>query len=316
MSATRKVVQVIPSVIMLMLLAFAAISTGAHTQSASEMRSSARSPQRCPGADPFRTARASSQGFDQLFAASETTAGELCDDSGVDEASRTIRTEAATALLVHPAGSSSEAPDSASRAIGQPSIHASGKEAVAIAHAASAVLDILRSNNSCSAWFAKSDPSIVEIFVSLQFWIERDGPGHITKERGDHGDWIERGPYVARTSESTGRGTNIAINAHGAFFQNKAEVFKIGWQQGYELPTNTWHPLHAGPYEGATAKAQILTLLHEFAHIVGAIPSDGLTPTGLNRSRENTETILKYCKSAVNASSNHAIIELAQNLPE
>ena len=315
MSATRKVVQVIPSVIVLMLLAFVAISTGAQTQSASDMRSSSRSPQRCPGSDPPRTARIPWQRFDQSFAASETTPAELCDDGGVNEEPVTIRKEDPP-LSVHPADSLPEVPDSTSRIVGQPSIRASGNEAVAIAHASSAVLDILRSSNSCSAWFVKSDPSIVETFVSLQFWIERDGPGHITKERGDHGDWIEHGPYVARTSESTGRGTNVAINAHGAFFQNKAEVFKISWEQGYELPTNTWRPLHAGPYQGATAKAQILTLLHEFAHIVGAIPSDGLTPSGLNRSQENTETILKYCKRAVNTSSNHAIMELAQKLPQ
>jgi hypothetical protein len=311
MSATRKVVQVVPSI--MMLLAFVAVSAAAHPQSLSEMRSNARPPQRCPGADPFRTARAPSQRFDQSFATSDSIAGELCDD--VNEALVTIHKEVDTAFPVRPA-ESPEAPDSTSPLVDRPAIRASGNEAVAIAHAASAVLNILRSSNSCSAWLAKSDPSIVETFVSLQFWIERDGPGHITKERGDHGDWIEHGPYVARTSESTGRGTNVAINAHGAFFQNKAEVFKISWEQGYELPTNNWHPLHAGPYQGATAKAQILTLLHEFAHVVGAIPSDGTTPAGLNRSQENTETILKYCKSAVNSSSNHAIIELAQRLPQ
>lgn len=314
MSATRKVFQVIASLIVFTSLAFGAISANADPQFASEMRSGARPPQRCADVDPFRTARAPLQRFDQSFAASESIDGELCDDRRVDEAPLPIHNE--VDVSVHPATSPTETPDSTSRIVGRPSIRASGNEAVAIARAASAVLNILQSNNSCSAWFAKSDPSFVETFATLQFWIERDGPGHITKEHGDRGNWVEHGPYVARTSESTGRGTNVAINAHGAFFQNKAEVFKIGWQGSYELPTNSWQPLHAGPYDGATAKAQILTLLHEFAHIVGAIPSDGLTPTGLNRSQENTETILKYCKSAVNASPSHAIMELAQKLPQ
>ena len=316
MSATRKVVQVISSVMMSMLLAFVAISTGAQTPSASDMRSGARSPQRCPGSDPFRTARVAWQRLDQSFAASETAPGDLCDDGGVNEEPVTIHKEVDIPPSVHPADSPTEAPDYTSRTIGQPSIRASGHEAVAIAHASSAVLDILRSNNSCSAWFAKSDPSIVETFASLQFWIERDGPAHIKKERGDHGDWIVHGPYVARTSESTGRGSNVAINARGAFFQNRAEVFKIGWEGSYELPTNTWQNLHVGPYDGATPKAQIITLLHELAHVVGAIPSDGLSPSGLNRSSGNTEMILKHCKSVVDASSSHAIIELAQKLPE
>ena len=285
-------------------------------QSPPEMRSSIGSPQRCHDVDPVHLARGPVDRFDRSFAGSEVLpAVEVCDDSAVT-AAPVVDKENDTPVPLHSADSPVERPDFTVRLGGQPSIRASGDEGAAIARARAAVLEILRSSNSCSTWFAKSDPDVVETFASLQFWVEKNGPDHIVKERGDRGDWIEHGPYVARTSQSTGRGTNVAINAHGAFFQNKAEVFKIGWEQGYELPTNTWQPLHAGPYQGATAKAQILTLLHEFAHIVGAIPSDGTTPAGLNRSQENTETILKYCKTSVNSSSSHAIIELAQKLPQ
>lgn len=311
MFSTRKLFQVIP-VVMMMLA-----SAAAHAQSPSEMRSSKHSPQRCRDADPIRTTRGPADRPDRLFSGTETlAAGELCDDRVAAETPAIVNREDDPPILTRHIDPPSEPPDLASRLPVQPLIRASGEEAAAIVRASAAVLDILRGNNSCSAWFARSDPNIVETFASLQIWIERDGPEHIVRERGETGDWIEHGPYIARTSESTGPGTNIGINANGAFFHGKAEVFKIAWQQGFELPTNTWQNLHVGPYDGATPKAQLITLLHELAHVVGAIPSDGLSPSGLHRSQENTELILRHCRSTVNASPNHTIIELAQKLPD
>lgn len=315
MSATRKVFHVV--LVVTMLLALAVCPAAVTAQSPSELRLPTGSPQRCPDVAPIRMTKGSVDRFDLSFAGSESSAaGEFCDDSAATEAPAIFRKEDDTPVPVHSADSQGERPDFTIRLGAQPLIRVSGGEGAAIARARAAVLDILRGNNACSAWFAKTDPNVVDTFSSLQFWVERDGPNHIVKERGDRGDWVEHGPYIARTSQRTGKGTNIGINANGAFFHAKAEVFRIEWHQGYEFPTNVWQLLHAGPYEGATAKAQIVTLLHELAHVVGAIPSDGQSPAGLNRSQENTEAVLRQCKSAVNASTSHAIFELVQRRPD
>jgi hypothetical protein len=301
--------------VVLVLLASAVSPAVVTAQSLSEIRSLISSPQRCHDLGPIRMTRMDR--YDRQFSGSETLpAGEFCDESAVTEAALIIHKDNDTPVPVHSADSHGERPDFTIQPGATSSIRASGSEAATIARARAAVLDILRGNNACSAWFSKSDSNVVETFSSLQFWIERDGPNHIVKERGDRGDWVEHGPYIARTSQSTGKDTNIAINANGAFFRAKAEVFKIEWHQSYELPTNVWQILHAGPYDGATGKAQIVTLLHELAHVVGAIPSDGLSPSGLNRSHENTEEVLRQCKNAVDASTKHAIFELVQKLPE
>jgi hypothetical protein len=283
-------------------------------QSVTELRSSARSSQHCLDADLIQSGRGQGKRFDESFASSETLSpSPSCDDRGAADAPAALYSGDDPPIVTRHV----DQPEGTEIALRSPipsSIRASGREAEAIFRASTAALAILRSNNSCSAWFAKFDPNIAETFSSLQFWIERNGPGHIVQERGERGDWIEHGPYIARTSQRTGSGTNIAINANGAFFRAQAEVYKIKWQGASELPTNTKQILHVGPFDGATTQAQIITLLHELAHVVGAIPSDGLSPAGLNRSQENTDLILKYCKSAANENANRPAIQLAQKL--
>ncbi len=298
------------------LLAFAAGATRARAQSPSEIRSATRSLRLCRETDPIRLMRSPVEQLDRLAASDTLLAGELCNDSGVGEPSAAvIHKEDGPPILLRPDDTPIGSPGLTPRLHDLPSIRASGKEAAAIARSSAAVLAILRNNNPCSAWFAKADAHVADTFSSLSFWIERDGPEHIIQERTERGDWIEHGPYIARTSEGSGPGTNVGINRNGAFFRARAEVYKIEWQRGYELPTNNWQFLHVGPFEGATAQAQIITLLHELAHVVGAIPADGMSPSGLYRSQENTDLILKQCKGAVNSSANHPAIELAQKLP-
>lgn len=315
MVSTRKLFQAISAITV--LLADFAGAAGANAQSFSELRSAARSPHFCREVDPIRNMRGTAEQFDRVRAArGGFGTAEPCDASHMADRLPVARREIETTVLVRHEDALTESPDLGSGPHGFPAIRASGAEATAITRANTAVLAILQSNNSCSAWFSQADRNVAETFASLNLWIERDGPDHIVQERNDRGDWIEHGPYIARTSERTGHGTNVAINASGAFFHAKAEVYKIAWQGGEELPTNTWQALHVGPFYGATGQAQIITILHELAHVVGAIPADGLSPAGLTRSQENTELVLKHCKSAVNANANHPVIQLAQKLPE
>lgn len=173
-----------------------------------------------------------------------------------------------------------------------------GSRAAVVARARAVVLDVLQNENACSGWLEKSDSHVLDTFSSLRFWVERDGPARIIKEKGDSGDWVEHGPYVAMTSQGTGANTNVALNANGAFFQASSLVSKILWHAGPEVETTTRQPLHVGPFDGGSLEAQTITLIHELAHVVNAIPRDGLTPSGLARSQENTDVIVDRCKRA------------------
>jgi hypothetical protein len=209
--------------------------------------------------------------------------------------------------LSHPVAPAAEKPAPIAPDVDPKVVVERRKEAATIARARAAVLGVLQSDNACSSWLAKSDSHVLETFSSLRFWVEHDGPTHIVKERNEHGQWIERGPYVARTSQGTGANTNVALNSKGAFFQEASSVFQIIWQGGPEVDTNIRQTLHVGPFDGATLEAQIITLIHELAHIVNAIPHDGLSPSGLNRSQESTEFIVDRCKRAAKEESRRVL---------
>jgi hypothetical protein len=58
-----------------------------------------------------------------------------------------------------------------------------------------------------------------------------------------------------------------------------------------------------GPFDGGTLEAQVVTLLHELAHVIGAVPSDDSSVGGFARSQENTELILHHCQSQAGATA-------------
>jgi hypothetical protein len=170
----------------------------------------------------------------------------------------------------------------------------------AIAPAREATLAILSGPNACSAWLMQADPQIVETFQSLAYYIENRGPGYVLRERADiGGGWIDHGPYIARAVQNNGRGATITINANGAFFHRKGDIYKADWPGSLPVRTTTWRIIHVGPYEGGTLRAQIIVLLHEFAHVVGAIPEDDPARFGLGRTQANTELVLRHCKQDV-----------------
>ena len=170
----------------------------------------------------------------------------------------------------------------------------------AVAPAREATLAILSGQNACSAWLMQADPQIVETFQSLAYYIENHGPGYVIRERADTGgSWIDHGPYIARTVQNNGYGATITINANGAFFHRKGDIYKADWPGSLPVRTSTWRIIHVGPYEGGTLRAQIIVLLHEFAHVVGAIPADDPTRFGLGRTQANTELVLRHCKQDV-----------------
>jgi len=46
-----------------------------------------------------------------------------------------------------------------------------------------------------------------------------------------------------------------------------------------------------------------LTLLHELAHVIGAVPSDDSSVGGFARSQENTELIVRHCQGEAGATA-------------
>jgi len=181
-----------------------------------------------------------------------------------------------------------------------------------VAAAREAVSAILAGENACSAWFRQSDPDSARTFQSLHFQIELQGPDHVFRERGDSGGWIEHGPYIARTLQNTGSGSIVTINARGAFFRPRDQIYQKDWQGGMPYETGILRNIHVGPYVGGTLRAQIVTLLHELAHVVGAIPEDDSRKFGPGRSQRNTELVLRHCKAVAEISAKRSVLIVVQ----
>ena len=187
-----------------------------------------------------------------------------------------------------------------------------GQQGTTSAGARRAVAEILEGENECSTWFRQRDPRIAATFLSLNYSVDEDGPKHVTKERNDDGIWIVHGPYIARTRQSTGPGTTITINGNGAFFRGRGDVYRIDWNGGIKLYTGKWRFIHVGPYDGGTLQAQVISLLHELGHVIGALPIDDSSQFGFARSQENTQQVLQHCKAAADKSTKRATLVLAQ----
>jgi hypothetical protein len=181
-----------------------------------------------------------------------------------------------------------------------------------VAAAREAVSTILAGENACSAWFRQFDPDSARTFQSLHFQIELQGPDHVFRERGDDGVWIEHGPYIARTLQNTGSGSIVTLNARGAFFRARNQIYQKDWQGGMPYETGILRNIHVGPYDGGTLRAQIVTLLHELAHVVGAIPEDDSRKFGPGRSQQNTELVLRHCKAVAEISAKRSVLIVVQ----
>ena len=184
-----------------------------------------------------------------------------------------------------------------------------GLEGTSIMRARQVVFAILQSPNACSAWFRRSDPQVADTFLSLIIEVDEEGPSHVVKELNDRESWFEHGPYIARTRQGSGPGSVVTINGNGAFFRKRGGIFLVKWPSASPTETGTWRALHIGPYDGATLPGQVIVLLHELAHVVGAIPADDSAAYGFDRSPENTDVILHYCKGVAASSRKYSSLD-------
>jgi hypothetical protein len=171
-----------------------------------------------------------------------------------------------------------------------------GKDGRKILRARDRVLEILQSENSCSAWFREKDANPAATFRTLNFEMDRQGEDSVRESKGSGGLTIFRFPYVAKVMQADGSYGTITLNARGAFFSSLARIAENPKDGGPVILRDT-RLLSVGPYAGDTLPGQILALLHEFGHIVDLLPTDEGDLKG--RSAQNTEVVLRFCRAEV-----------------
>ena len=169
-----------------------------------------------------------------------------------------------------------------------------------IARAREQVLDILQQKNACTVWFRESDPAPAEVFSTLHFELEPQGPSLVYGMRdADHG-LILKHPWGAKSFENAGRSSTIQLNANGPFFNRTSQVMQLD-PGGMPARRSGIVRLVVSPYMGDTPEAQITILLHELGHIIGRLPEDDDSWDG--RSSRNTSEVLRHCKTETHAAA-------------
>jgi hypothetical protein len=272
--------------------------------------------QRCGEQDSFARKFQSDDAVERYSRDERSGVSQACEEFLLGGPSRELLSRGAVPAMVKPSISPNNdlSPGSHRVQVSPPEeLKDIGEEGTTIARVRQATLEILESENNCSAWFRHFDPYVSATFRSLNFSVDEDGPDRVIKERNDRGAWIEHGPYIARTRQSGGPGTTVTINANGAFFRRKDEIYKVNWFGAQERGTGTWRYLHVGPYDGGTLQAQAIAALHELAHVINAIPWDDSSRLGFYRSQDNTELVLRYCRSEVTGSPKRLTLVMAQS---
>ena len=182
---------------------------------------------------------------------------------------------------------------------------AKGKQGQKILRARDRVLEILQTENVCSAWFREKDSNPAATFRTLNFEIDRNGEDSVRESKVSGGMTIFRSPYVARVMQAEGSYGTITINTKGAFFSPIAMLFEVQWEGGPLMLRGT-RSIGVGPYEGDTFHAQILALLHEFGHIVDLLPTDEDDRDG--KSVQNTGEVLRFCRAEVESKGKRATL--------
>jgi hypothetical protein len=196
----------------------------------------------------------------------------------------------------------------ANDAVAEPSLEelkSLGAQGQVIQQARAEVLLILTGENACSAWYRNAEPEAAEKFRSLRFAVDLAGAGEILKKADWREDPFYYQPYVARTGQNVGWGSTITVNGNGAFFRSQASVRIVdtATDAGY---FKSFRPLLVGGFRGATLEARVLTILHEYGHILDMIPIDVGGPSAPIVSMHNTETVLRHCKPQIQAAAKHS----------
>ena len=189
-----------------------------------------------------------------------------------------------------------------------------GAQGQTIQQARAEVLLILGGENACSAWYRGAEPDVAEKFRSLRFAVDSGGASEILKLANWNDDPYYYQPYVARTGQNVGWGSTIALNANGAFFKSVAAVRVVNKLKDPGF-INSSRPLVVGRYSGATLQARILTMLHEYGHVLDMLPIDAGVPSGPLISTRNTDTVLRHCMPQIQAQVKHSRKKTSEIFP-
>jgi len=184
-----------------------------------------------------------------------------------------------------------------------------GKPGQKILRARERVLEILQTENACSAWFREKDSNPAATFRTLSFTVDRKGEDFVLESRNPGDLNIFRNPYVARVFQGDGSYATITINLRGAFFSPQARAVEVQ-KEGGPWSLHGTRVLGVGPYAGDSMHAQILALLHEFGHLVDLLPADKGDQDG--KSVQNTSEVLRFCRAEVESKARRGALSAAR----
>src|SRR6266403_2908970 len=193
--------------------------------------------------------------------------------------------------------------------LAETNLEAMGKDGQKILRARERVLEILQTENACSAWFRGKDSNPDATFRTLSFTVDRKGEDFVLESRNPGDMTIFRNPYVARVFQGDGSYATITINLRGAFFSPMARVVEVQ-KEGGPWSLRGTRVLGVGPYAGDSMRAQILALLHEFGHLVDLLPTDEGDQDG--KSVQNTSEVLRFCRAEVEAKAKRGALSAAR----
>ena len=174
-----------------------------------------------------------------------------------------------------------------------------GKPGQKILRARDKVLEILESENGCSAWFRDKDSNPSATFRTVGFTLDSKGQEYVLEIPDRNSRKMLYVPYVAKVFQAEGAHSRVTINKNGAFFFPSAAVV-TDRKEGGAMNFLGQRVLRVGPYWGDTPSAQVLAILHEFGHVVDLLPTDA---GGLGeKSARNTNEVLRYCRAEIESS--------------
>jgi hypothetical protein len=197
----------------------------------------------------------------------------------------------------------------APRDLVQEELVAMGKTGQKILRARDKVLEILQTENACSAWFRQNDPHPLVTFRTLNYAVDRHGEEfvHVSKDTVSQNTF--RDPYVARVGQDTGAFATITLNAGGAFFQLQAPSLSVSKGGGLARISGP-QSVNIGPYPGNSLAARTLALLHEFGHVINLLPLDFDNEDG--KSVQNTAEVLRYCRAQIDSKGRGGRLQAAR----
>ncbi len=173
---------------------------------------------------------------------------------------------------------------------------AMGKTGQKILRARDQVLEILGTENACTAWYREKDANPAQTFRTLSYEVDRRGEEVVHVSKDAESQYIYRDPYVARVGQDAGAYATITLNAGGAFFR-VLTTSVVDTREGGLWTFGSPRTIKVGPYPGDSLAAQALALLHEFGHVIDLLPLDFNNEDG--KSVQNTAEVLRFCRPEI-----------------